>query len=63
MGYGRTLFRLLSAGDDNAECADSGSGCTRSMGDDSIWYSKCSVGRSDFMGDKYVVALLDLAVY
>ena len=63
MGYGRTLFRLLSAGDDNAECADSGSGRTRRMGDSGVWYSKCCVGGSDLMGHKYVIALSDLAFF
>ena len=54
---------LLPSRDDNAECADCGSGRTRRMGDSGVWYSKCCVGGSDLMGHKYVIALSDLAFF
>ena len=63
MGYGPAMFRILSVGDDNAECADSGSGSSRRMGDGGVWDRECGIGRSDLMGDKYATSLPCLAVY
>ena len=54
---------LLPSRDNNAECADSGSGRTRCLGDSGVWYSKCCVGGSVVMGNKHVIALSDLAFF
>ena len=54
---------VLSVGDGDTECADSGSGCTRRVGCSGVRNDECGIGRSDFMGNQYVVAVLSMVFY
>ena len=54
---------ILLAGDDYAECADSGSGRTRCLGNGSVRNDERSVGRRAVMGDKYATSVPYLAFF
>ena len=63
MGYGRTLFHLLSAGDYHTECADCGSRRTRGMGDGGVRIDERSPRRSAPLDHKYITSVPNLAFF
>ena len=54
---------ILLAGDDYSECADSGSGRTRCLGNGSVRNDERSVGWRAVMGDKYATSVPYLAFF